>query len=246
MLPSVQPAISRYFSEKIGGVYARQEFYGYNCRSIRANPSNTKNPMNKILVAEPIYHAMPPQVYFNRIAFWKDVYGDEEQGFYKTNPMILGPRRNIRSARDLAIRKALEMKATHVFFMDDDILVPPQILGVLLRLDKPIVGGLIHKDDGTPIVFYDRMPERLYEPDCGELPWLYHPREGAFECAAVAAGCMLIQSEVLHNLLETDRWAFTYDETERSMDVRFCRKARKAGFSVWCWPDVPCQQIRHY
>jgi hypothetical protein len=109
--------------------------------------------MNKILIAEPIYSAMPPSVYFNRIAFWKETFAEDERGFGPNHvrSMVIGPRNGIRIARDKAVRAALEHKATHLFFMDDDILVPPDILSNLLAVDQPIVGGLIHRDNGGSV-----------------------------------------------------------------------------------------------
>lgn len=209
--------------------------------------------MHKILIAEPIYHALPPAVYFNRIYFWQQCFALQVSRDIRVKPIVMGPRRAIRSARDLAKVTAFEMDATHVLFLDDDIRVPPTLLEHLLAVDKPIVGGLIHRDDGVPIVFRDlglkddAAAIEIYagEP-IGEVPWMDHPKQGAFECAAVAAGAMLIQVPVLRKLAENHRWLFNYDETSRSMDVRFCRMARDAGFSVWCWPDEPCTQIQHY
>lgn len=204
--------------------------------------------MDKILVAEPIYSALRPEVYANRIKFWMQTFVAESAGTYRVNSVVMGPRRSIRSARDEAIKVALGLRATHLFFIDDDIILPDHILNILRLQDKPVVGGLIHRDDGAPIVFQKPAGslKDYLTVDSGEMVWEDHPEKGVFECAAVGAGCMLIQTEVLHNLVETDRWAFNYDETERSMDVRFCRKARAAGFSVWCWPDNPCVQINHY
>lgn len=200
--------------------------------------------MDKILIAEPIYSGMRPDVYLNRIAFWRNVWAnDVAQGFYDARPIVMGPRRAIRDARDVAIRTALEHQATHLFFMDDDILVPSHILDVLHRADLPIVGGLMHKDDGTPIVFKEERD--------GEVSWLDHPKNGIFDCAAVGSGCMLIQTEVLQ-AIQSDNvhpeydWIFNYDSTRRTMDVIFCRRARQLGFTVGCWPDIPCVQVQHY
>lgn len=228
--------------------------------------------MNKILIAEPVYQAIPPSVYSNRLAFWRkswaEQYTEEPNELdmdsmvlgstwhttknYGLASMVIGPRNGIRLARDRAIREALRLKSTHLLFLDDDIVVPPDILAKLLEVDKPIVGGLIHRDNGDPLVF------RVFSPgeDIGaiqsyvgygieEVVWRNHPTSGAFECAAVAAGCMLIKAEVLEGMSDA-RWMFNYDETPSSMDVRFSREARKHGFTVWCWPDKPCVQIKHY
>lgn len=200
-----------------------------------SNSGSTSLPVQKILVAEPIYSAMRPEVYANRLEFW--AYMSKHSGA-RLISLILGPRRSIRSARQIAVQMAMEKAASHLFFMDDDILVQPDILQQLLRVDKPIVGGLMHRDDGDPIVFQ--------EASIGEVAWRDHPKSGAFECLAVGAGCMLIRREVLETLSPRRRFLFNYDESERSMDVLFCRMARDAGFSVWCWPDDPCTQVRHY
>lgn len=193
--------------------------------------------MDRILVAEPVYAGMDPRVYANRMDFWKTVWMQDNE-LYKAASVVLGPRRNIRSARDIAIQIA-RSKGTHLLFLDDDILTPFNLLRQLHELNLPIVGGLIHKDDRSPVVFQD--------VDGGEVPWVDHPKKGVFECAAIGAGAMLIKVEVLNKVLESNRWAFTYDDTtERSMDIRFCRIARSLGFTVHCWPDTPCVQLKFY
>lgn len=214
---------------------------------------------DKILIAQPIYHGLRPDVYANRVEFWQETFSDKD---YTVQSLVMGPRRPIRSARHYAIEKAIERKATHLLFLDDDILVPPTILECLLDVDEDIVGGLMHRDDGTPIVFQAFSEVRgmwvkdsggighsVDISDGGEVPWLDHPKTGAFECAAVGAGCMLIRVDVLRKMtssLAEPGFLFNYDATARSMDVLFCRKARQQGFSVWCWPVVPCIQVKHY
>lgn len=199
--------------------------------------------MNKILVAEPIYHAHPHLVYSNRIQFWMEagrINAIPVENQYRW--MVIGPRVSIRTARDKAIRTAIEKRASHLLFLDDDILVPPDIITQLLQVDKPIVGVSLLKDDGTKIVFKDTIDQGEWT----ETAWQDHPTDGPFECAALGAGVMLIQIGVLTTLIQSYRWLFTYDDSERSMDVLFCRKARAAGFSVWCEPRVPCEQLIHH
>lgn len=217
--------------------------------------------MNKVLIAEPIYSGLHPEVYFNRIAFWKETFEHQGAVFdtsaYSAKCMVMGPRRAIRSARDEAIKAAIKNQATHLLFLDDDILVPPNILRKLLEADKDIIGGLMHRDDGMPIVFADVVSfyagnnDELAGPSennvIGEMPWEDHPRSGVFQCAAVGAGCMLIKTEVLIKMRNPGPYyLFNYDSSSRSMDVLFCRAARAQGFGVYCWPDVPCKQIKHY
>lgn len=199
-----------------------------------------------ILIAEPIYEGMKPAVYFNRISFWGCTADGRKtklpDGKHTVNfvvkPMVMGPRKAIRIARAEAIVAALDNRCSHLLFIDDDVLVPQDILSRMLMVDADIVGGLMNRDDGTPLVFKAM-------PDGGEVPWLDHPKDAAFECAAVAAGCMLIKTKVLR-AMATEGWVFNYDESSRSMDVRFCRNAGALGFEVWCLPNPPCEQVKHY
>ncbi len=216
----------------------------------------------RVLIAEPIYSAMKPEIYMNRIQFWDRCFEHKQNRYYSFKPLVMGPRRAIRSARDLAIKTAIQTDATHLFMMDDDIEVDPEILRLLLVQDKDIIGGLCHRDDGAPIVFRDvdalvgsgvrvrGVHEHDFGEDPGEAPWFDHPKTdftASFECAAVGAGAMLIRVEVLKSLRPTvPHWLFNYDDTDCSMDVNFCRHARGYGFRIWCLPDPLCVQVRHY
>lgn len=210
----------------------------------------------KVLVCEPIYLGVHPSVYSSRIQFWSKLQSHRILGDYKVNSLVVGPRENIRTARAKAIKEAIKSAATHVLFMDDDVRIPANILEELLILDKDIVGGLMHKDDGTPIVFRDpEAPEgkgvqggSIYGD--GEIAWGDHPKNVAFECAAVGAGCMLVKTNVFVEVITRfslfTGMCFNYDETPRTMDVRFCRMARSIGKEVWCLPHPICIQIPHY
>lgn len=199
----------------------------------------------KVLVAEPIYQGLRPEVYANRIAFWNHNCEIER---YREPPtsvrsLVIGPGENIRAARNKAIEQALELRTcTHILFLDDDILVPSDLVRTLLVGDHPIVGGLMHRDDGAPIVF-----ERT--PDGGERPWFDHPKDEVFQCTAVGAGAMLIKTDVLRDLqqqLPHLNFLFNYDNSRRSMDVLFCRMAIDQGWTVWCNPLAKCEQMRRY
>lgn len=206
--------------------------------------------MLKVIVAEPIIAGLDPRIYFNRLEFWKHCWSPStaSRAQFVARPIVIGPKRNIRAARDEAVQAALSTNATHLFFIDDDILVPPNILEELLKADKDIIGGLMHNDKGDPIVFQD-----FFESDgkggllITETFYENHPKSGVFQCTAIGTGCMLIKVNVLktlHNSRPDIRFLFNYDHTARSMDVNFCRLARSEGFTVWCWPDIPCEQMK--
>jgi len=126
---------------------------------------------------------------------------------------------------------------THLFMLDNDMVYPPSTLMELLRSDVDVVAGwgcsrvapyyhnfMVPSDTGE---FYD-VPTTLPTP------------AGLHEVGAVGACGMLIRREVLE-ALEPPWFADVTDEetgTRIGEDVYFCRKARAAGFKVWCRTDL--------
>jgi hypothetical protein len=66
-----------------------------------------------------------------------------------------------------------------------------------------------------------------------------------FECRAVGTGIMLIKTSIFLKIprpwfkMRTARTGMTLE----GEDWYFCKKARKAGFSVWCDPTLECGHI---
>lgn len=188
----------------------------------------------RILLAIPIYEAVKPLAYFHHIAFHRHVGVASAEGRYKCTSKVIGPRKSIRLIRNDSVRVAIEVGATHLMFLDDDILPPANLIDLLLAVDKPIVGAVVRRSDGVPIVFRGGVD--------GEVPWIDHPKSGAFECWAIGTGAILIATEVFARLRAP--W-FRFDETERTMDVNFCRSAQAAGIPIWCSADAASQQLVH-
>ena len=128
-------------------------------------------------------HLMQLQSPLNRSVF--HAYG---QGF------------EVGQARNYLVQQALEWTndhghtVSHVFFVDDDVLVPPYALAVLLSRQRPIVSGLYYAKTPAP------QPLILMEPHGGTL--IDVPRNQVVECFAHGMGCTLIELRVFRELLE--------------------------------------------
>ena len=188
--------------------------------------------MNKVLVCTPVLSGVGAQPYFHHAMMWQHIGVQKE---YLAGLLVVGPRRTPREIRNEAGRKLKAGKGTHLFSLDDDIWCPPNIIDLLLAVDKPIVGALVHNSEGVPLVWEGNAQE-------GEWTKAERPGSGAFPCWAVAMGAMLIKREVFEALPEP--W-FYYDKTGRTMDVHFCRDAQAAGFAVWCSVDAAAKQTIH-
>lgn len=146
------------------------------------------------------------------------------------------PARN----RNMMIRQALDMDATHIFFVDDDVICPPDTLMKLLAHDKDIVTGLylMRNYPHKPIIFDKANPD-------GTCLWHYlKPGEsGLVEIVAAGLGACLIKTDVFRKMeepwirlgeLEKDHWCD---------DIGFFRRVREADIKMYCDLDVPVGHI---
>src|SRR5688572_5993082 len=105
----------------------------------------------------------------------------------------------VGQARNYLVEQALQWKnehghtVSHVFFVDDDVLIPPYALSVLLDRKLPIVSGLYYAKTPTP------QPLILTDPGGGVLQSV--PRNTVVKCFAHGMGCTLIELRVFRDLL---------------------------------------------
>lgn len=108
----------------------------------------------------------------------------------------VGLARNFIVAKALAVEEQdPSLRCSHVFFVDDDVLLHPEALLKLLADDRPIVSGLYFAKTAVPqaLVLMKDGVERKWRP--GEI----------VDCFAHGMGLTLIQADVFRRLRdETD------------------------------------------
>lgn len=143
----------------------------------------------------------------------------------------VGEARNEIVKHALEYRGLLGEKFTHVFFVDDDVLIPPHALAQLLNHNKPIVSGLYYAKMATPqpLILSDAFGGVLTDWTPGDL----------VDCHAHGMGCTLIAREVFEAIggpwfqttnqrfMSPDGTPVMWHQTE---DVFFLDKARAARF----------------
>lgn len=158
--------------------------------------------------------------------------------------------KEVGDARNEIVAKALAsetqdppMRCQAVFFLDDDVLVHPDVLLKLLSHQRPIVSGLYYTKTSVP------TPLALHEEGQG-TPRSWRPGE-LLEVAGHGMGCTLIAADVFRAVrdagLETDQHGFpawfktTRDEgvlradgvaavRNQTEDMYFLARARQLGF----------------
>jgi GT2 family glycosyltransferase len=141
---------------------------------------------------------------------------------------------------NVGIRWALAQGAQSVLLLNNDTVVAPDMICHLTSFaaDAP-QGGVL----GPVIYFYDR-PQRVWRFGDREHRWLPVPLQlpesflsdgtrRPFRVDYVTACGMLVRREVFDAIGLLDERFFMYFE-----DADFCRRAREAGYQVWCVPQA--------
>lgn len=136
----------------------------------------------------------------------------------------------ISMQRNELVLAAKEKGATHLFWLDSDIVAPAETINELLSHGKDIVGATYCKK----VPPYE-MVGKLKRADGRLKPATYMP-----------GGCMLVRMEVYEKL----EWPWYFEVAHpaekiiTSEDYSFCNKAREAGFEIWCDLDLT-QRLGH-
>jgi hypothetical protein len=197
-------------------------------------------PCPKILCTIPVYKAVEALPYMTHLLFSQETGKAEAAGKYKARMNVGGPGVRTPIVRNGAVAIALHGKADYLFFLDDDMLVPPDIIEKLLSMDVPIACPIFFRsgDNNSPLV-YDIDPGSG-KPDC----ILDYPVDQVFEApGGCGTGTMLIRRDVLESL-ESPQFFYPPD-TRYGMDLLFCRRAREKGFATYCDSRILVQQMNN-
>ena len=128
----------------------------------------------------------------------------------------VGQARNYLVDQALSWANSAGHTVSHVFFVDDDVLVPPYALSVLLSRKRPIVSGLYYAktEHPQPLLFHDAsvgVAERI-------------PRNQVVDCYAHGMGCTLIELRVFRELL--DKGLVEYEEFNGQRLPQFFKTTR--------------------
>lgn len=137
---------------------------------------------------------------------------------------------NTAENRNYSVAQAMKYGCSHILFSDDDMVYPPDTLERLLARDKDIIGTLysVRRIPKAYVITYqaemnDEEADKRIEP---------------FTCEAVGTGMLLVKTDVFKKLIPPFFGYEWYDNgmVKVSTDWVFCKKAREAGFEIWCEP----------
>jgi tetratricopeptide (TPR) repeat protein len=145
----------------------------------------------------------------------------------------------IASNRNRLAADALKRGATHIMFIDNDMMFPPDAIKRLLSYNKDIVCATACKrgdDDGVPIGTAIGKKE-------GDEAVKVSTGSGLIEMSLVGSCFMLIKSEVFANIAPPLYYepANPPDGDAFGEDITFCKIVRNNGYQIWMDFDLSIQ-----
>ena len=139
---------------------------------------------------------------------------------------------------------------THFYFVDSDVVPPPNTLKKLFDYDLPIVAGIYPMDvNGTICCSYKDNDAPETKGYGGWRLWNCPTKQTLVEATAIGGSTLLVKREVFEKLERPpfkiiykaiDDEGHAYDEGE---DEYFSRIAREAGYRIIVDPTIIC---KHY
>lgn len=148
-------------------------------------------------------------------------------------------------ARNMACEDALKAGYTWLFFLDDDVVAPPDTFARLSNHGADIISGLYYRRS-EPI-----LPCMMSCDAEGNAHWIEHwsPPNTVVEVDYVGSGCLLIHRRVLERMKPPwFVWELGREDIQEdrklSEDFSFCRRAKRDhGFRIYVDTSVACTHI---
>ena len=141
---------------------------------------------------------------------------------------------------------ALAWGATHLLWLDSDMIFPGWTFHHLFKQDKPIIGANYarRRDPHAPVTFKTIVPNGA--EDEHKLCYTEKDSTGLEEVDAIGFGVVLVQAQVF-NEMKTAPFRVLDDEMSRlrvGEDVYFCQLAKSVGLPIYIDHDLS-QHVRH-
>ena len=145
---------------------------------------------------------------------------------------------DIASSRMWLAKQAVEKGATHLLFIDSDMLFPSDALDQLLARDKDIIGVEYHKR---------KFP---LETVTAYMPGVEKSETEPFKVGIAGTGVMLIKTDVFKNPNMDPNW-FSFGRNKEGKNVIgedgwFCCVSRDAGYDIYVDPVPKVLHLGEY
>lgn len=140
----------------------------------------------------------------------------------------------VHVARDKLARHAVNNDFTHVLWLDSDMVFEPSILDDLMICGKDMVCGLFisRHNPYLNVIFKKAFAGEIDRFKDGEIP------SDTFQVAGCGFGCVLMKTQVLRDVMVSNRGAVFLPTPVLGEDLAFCERVRGVGHDIWCEPTA--------
>lgn len=162
-------------------------------------------------------------------------------------PIVATEGYTTAEGRNYCVIQALKNECTHILFIDDDMIFPPDTLDILLKHKVDIV-GVNSMSRALPLTttIGQLKDGELWPHD--KIPPYHKIPTTLFEVFSVGMGVALVDMTVFDKIPKP--WfKFEVHENGKIMigeDAWLCKQARENGMRVWCDPTLPIGHIGDY
>lgn len=197
---------------------------------------DVRPPKRVVYIGLPHYGSMKAEFMQSLIAMLLTIKQQDNIQFIIRDCM--GSR--ITSNRNRLVQDAMKNGATHILFLDNDMVFPSFLLHRFLSYNLDIISATACKrgdETGTPIGV------AVAPPDSTGTHKIISAGQGLVEMALIGSCCQLIKLTVFQTIgmpafYEPPNYA---DGDAFGEDITFCKLVRKSGFKIWMDFDMSTQ-----
>jgi len=153
---------------------------------------------------------------------------------------------NVCVTRNKGVAMFLKTDCSHLLFVDNDVIMPPDAIEKLVAVGANVVTGCVPSITNGQIFI---MAATGYNKENREITWGTFWFDGVSEVPVCGCGCILIRREVFETLpFPWFRWPEYYTDEKHyytSEDVTFCEDVIEGGLGpIMAHGDVRCGHLR--
>ena len=191
----------------------------------------------KILVAIPAMDSVPTQ-FRQALSMLQSNPEDDVSISFVVGSLVYSARNNLA-------KTAVDLGADWVFWLDSDMVFPPDTLQRMLKTckekDIDFLTGVYFRRVApfTPVLFKEMSDDGHEAEEFQDIP-----KDELFEVRACGFGCVLMKTNVIVDVFSTHMNMFTPIEGSGE-DISFCIRARQCGYKVIADPTIPLGHVGH-
>lgn len=135
-------------------------------------------------------------------------------------------------ARNQLVDAAIASGCDYLLMLDDDMIVPPDLVARLLAHDKDVIGALYWQRGGA---FHPVLMHAAQQPTGEFIARFYAPfdpvitQPGLHAVDVIGGGCMLFKVDIFRKLTPPYFWW----EDRLGTDIAICTRLKDAGVQIW-------------